>query len=75
MFVGKEQIDIWGKARKSRRPIEDMRSVTLIIYGQSAQQIDKAIQSIDNCLEWDFKKKIFSESIIKTLTPSQVCSA
>lgn len=64
--------DIWGKARKAPRPVKDMRSVTLGVYGKDVNQIKKAIRIIEDDVDGIFKSKVYSESIIKQFSTSQV---
>lgn len=73
-YTGKSDpgADIWGKARKATRPVEDMRSVTLVVYGKDVNQIKKAIRIIEDDVDDVFKSKVYSESIIKQFSTSQV---
>lgn len=72
-YTGKSDpgADIWGKARKAPRPVEDMRSVTLVVYGKDVNQIKKAIRIIEEDVDNTFKSKVYSESIIKQFSTSQ----
>lgn len=72
--IGKSDLgaDIWEKARKAPRPVEDMSSVTLIVYGKDVNQIKKAINIIEDDPDDVFKSKVFIESIIKQFSTSQV---
>lgn len=73
-YTGKSDpgADIWGKARKAPRPVEDMRSVTLVVYGKDVNQIKKSIRIIEDDVDDVFKSKVYSESIIKQFSTSQV---
>lgn len=73
-YTGKSDpdADIWGKARKAPRPVEDMRSVTLVVYGKDVNQIKRAIRIIEEDVDNTFKSKVYSESIIKQFSTSQV---
>lgn len=49
-----------------------MRSVTLGVYGKDVNQIKKAIRIIEDDVDGIFKSKVYSESIIKQFSTSQV---
>lgn len=73
-FKGKSNpgVDISGKIRKEQRSVEDMRSVSLVIYGKDANQIRNAIRIIEEVCDAVLKKKIYNETIIKSFSESQV---
>lgn len=65
-------VDIWRKIREEQRLEQDFRSVTLIIYGKDVNQIGNAIRIIEERMNDVFKRKIYSESIIKSFSESKV---
>lgn len=65
-------VDISGKIHKEQRRVQDLRSVTLIIYGKDVNQIRNAIRIIEEHMDNVFKTKIYAETIIKSFSESQV---
>lgn len=61
-----------GKLYKEQHRAQDLRPVTLIIYGKDVNQIRNAIRIIEENMEDVFKTKIYAERIIKSFTESQV---
>lgn len=73
-FKGKSDpgVDISGKIREEQCPLEDMRSVTLVIYGKYAKQIRNAIRIIEEGMDDVLRKKTYNERIITSFSESQV---
>lgn len=61
-----------GKLYKEQRRAQDLRPVTLIIYGKDVNQIRNAIRIIEENMDDVFKTKIYAERIIKSFSESQV---
>ncbi|XP_061194487.1 protein mono-ADP-ribosyltransferase PARP14-like [Saccostrea echinata] len=68
---GKQESNMWEGARKTQRMPLDMSSVTLVIYADSQQKIDQAIDMVERGVDSFITKRIFAESVVKEFTPQQ----
>lgn len=52
---------------------EKKSSVTIVVYAESQNDIDRGIQNLENLLNKDFHKKDFQDEVIHEFTANQVC--
>ncbi|XP_062611964.1 protein mono-ADP-ribosyltransferase PARP14-like [Saccostrea cucullata] len=68
---GKQESNMWEGARKTQRMPLDKSSVTLVIYADSQERIDQAIDMVERGIDSCITKKFFSDSVVKEFTPQQ----